>query len=60
LPEKQALNFEAEARVLVDWLGKDKRFCRRDDSAEVNVQGRLFELIPKVTDSKLLAQMQEV
>ena len=57
--EKRTANFEVEARVLVDWLMKGKRFYHSENGLEVNVQGRLFELILKVQDTKLLTQMKE-
>ena len=51
-------NFETEARVLVDWLGKGKRFYRGEDGCEVNIQGRLFSLLGKVQDAALKSDME--
>jgi hypothetical protein len=59
LPEVQTANFEVEAPVLVDWISKDKRFTGGEKGEEVNVQGRLFLLIPKVHDVELLTQIQK-
>lgn len=58
-PEKHLVNFETEARVLVDWLSKGKRFYRDKGDVEINVQGRLFELLGKVQDTTLLSEMKE-
>lgn len=52
-PERMVLGLEVEARVLVDWLGKGKRFYRGEDGCEVNIQGRLFSLLGKVHDAAL-------
>ncbi len=52
-PERDVAGFEAEARVLLDWLGKGKRFYRGEGNVEVNVAGRLVLLLTKVRDSEL-------
>lgn len=49
-PELGLAGFEAEARVLADWLGKGKRFYRGADGGEVNIAGRLVWLLSKVRD----------
>jgi hypothetical protein len=59
-PDERLGDFEVEARVLADWLGKGKRFYRLEDGVEVNVQGRLFGLLSKVRDAGLKAQMEKV
>jgi hypothetical protein len=46
--ERRVEGFEAEARVLVDWLGKGKLFYRGADGEELNVSGRLLWLLPRV------------
>ena len=51
--EKKALDFEVEARVLTDWLSKGKLFYRSQDGEEINIQGRLLGLLPKVNDATL-------
>ena len=53
------LDFEVEARVLVDWLGKGKRFYRGEDGCEVNIQGRLFSLLGKVHDVALKSDVEK-
>jgi hypothetical protein len=58
-PERGASGFEAEARVLVDWLGKGKRFYRGDAGEEVNIAGRLVWLLSRVRDSELIAEMEK-
>jgi hypothetical protein len=56
--EKDVLDFEVEARVLVDWLCKGKCFFRDQDGEEVNVQGRLMSLLPRVHDSVLKGEIE--
>ena len=38
-PEMSVEGFEAEARVLVDWLSKGKRFYRSESGTDVNIAG---------------------
>jgi hypothetical protein len=52
-PEKATANFEAEARILVDWLEKGKHFYRTENGEEINIQGRLLWLLPKIQDTTL-------
>ena len=59
-PQKDTGAFETEARVLVDWLGKGKRFYRGEGGEEVNISGRLIWLLSKVHDAGLRLQMEEV
>jgi hypothetical protein len=40
-PDRGTGGFEVEARVLVNWLGKGRRFYRGEGGVEVNVSGRL-------------------
>ena len=58
-PECGVGGFEAEARVLVDWLGKGKRFYRGEGGEEVNVAGRLVWLLLRVRDAGLIAEMEK-
>jgi len=58
-PEMSVEGFEAEARVLVDWLSKGKRFYRSENGTEVNISGRLVDLLLKVHDSKLRVEMED-
>jgi len=58
-PEGNIEGFEVEARVLVDWLRKGKRFYRGEGGVEVNIAGRLVGLLLKVHDSKLRGAMEE-
>ena len=58
-PEKRAVNFEVEARVFVDWLGKGKFFYRGEDGGEVNIQGRLLWLLPRVQDAALKRDIED-
>jgi hypothetical protein len=57
-PELGAAGFEAEARVLVDWLGKGKRFYRGEKGEEVNIAGRLVWLLSHVHDSELIETIE--
>lgn len=58
-PEKTVEGFEVEARVLVDWLRKGKRFYRGEGGVEVNIAGRLVGLLLKVHNSELRGEMEE-
>jgi hypothetical protein len=58
-PELNIEGFEVEARVLVDWLRKGKRFYRSENGVEVNIAGRLVELLLKVRNSELRGQMED-
>jgi hypothetical protein len=57
-PDVGVAGFEAEARVLVDWLGKGKRFYRAAGGEEVNVAGRLVWLLSRVRDPELIALVE--
>jgi hypothetical protein len=58
-PDRGTEGFEAEVRVLVDWLGKGRRFYRGEGGVEVNISGRLVWLLPKVRDAKLRGELEE-
>jgi hypothetical protein len=58
-PERGVEGFESEARVLVDWLRKGKRFYRGEGGAEVNIAGRLVWLLTRVHDVTLRGEMEE-
>lgn len=57
--ECQVLDFEVEARVLVDWLSKGKLFYRSQEGEEVNIQGRLLWLLPKINDAAVKKDMED-
>ena len=57
--ERAVEGFEAEARVLVDWLRKGKRFYRGEGGEEVNISGRLVWLLPRVRGAGLRGEMEE-
>jgi hypothetical protein len=59
-PDRKILDSEAEARVLADWLDKGKHFYRTDNGEEVNIQGRLLWLLPKINDSALKKDVEDV
>ncbi len=58
-PERNIEGFEVEARVLVDWLRKGRRFYRGEGGVEVNIAGRLVGLLLKVRDSELRVEMED-
>ncbi len=58
-PKKEAGGFEAEARVLIDWLSKGKHFYRNPKGEEINICGRLIELLGKVSTPQLRLQIEE-
>ncbi len=58
-PESGVLGLESEARVLVDWLRKGKRFYRDDVGTELNIAGKLICLLPKVQDAALRAEIEQ-
>jgi hypothetical protein len=58
-PERGVGDFEAEARVLVDWLRKGRRFYRGEGGEEVNISGRLVWLLLRVRDVELRREMEE-
>jgi hypothetical protein len=57
-PDVGGAGFEAEARVLADWLGKGKRFYRGAGGEEVNVAGRLVWLLSRVRDPELIGLVE--
>ena len=57
-PQRQSEGFEAEARVLVDWLGKGKRFYRGEGGEEVNISGRLIWLLLRVRGADLRGEIE--
>ena len=57
--ERKVLDFEVEARVLADWLIKGKLFYRNQDGEEINIQGRLLWLLPKVHDNSLKKDIED-
>ena len=59
-PKRVTVDFDVEARVLVDWLSKGKRLYRDADGGEVNISGRLVWLLGKVLDANLRLRMEEV
>ncbi len=58
-PDCGVEGFEAEARVLVDWLRKGRRFYRGEGGVEVNIAGRLVWLLLRVRDVELRREMEE-
>jgi len=44
---------------LVDWLGKGKQFYRAEGGEEVNIEGQLLWLLPRVQDAALKGMIEE-
>jgi hypothetical protein len=59
-PDDWGAGFEAEARVLADWLGKGKRFYRGAGGEEVNVAGRLVWFLSRVRDAELIGLVERL
>jgi hypothetical protein len=57
-PDVGVGGFEAEARVLTDWLRKGRRFYRGEGGEEVNVAGRLVWLLTRVREVELRGKME--
>jgi len=57
-PDYKLEGLEAEARVLLDWLRKGKRFYRYVGKEEVNVVGRLVFLLTRVRDAGLRGDIE--
>lgn len=51
--EGSLASYETEARILIDWLNKDKYFYRSKDGEEVSIQGRLLWLLGKIKNPEL-------
>jgi hypothetical protein len=58
-PESGVGSCEVEARVLVDWSRKGRRFYRGENGEEVNIPGRLLWLLHKVHDVGFKAEMED-
>ena len=58
-PSVNVEGYEAEARVLVDWLEKGKRFYRGDGQTEVNISGQLLLLLPRIHSTELRGEIEE-
>jgi hypothetical protein len=50
---------EAEARVMLAWLKKDKYWVSLDRGEELSTRGRLLQLLPKVEDARLRVEIEE-
>jgi hypothetical protein len=50
---------EAEARVMLAWLEKDKYWVSLDREQEISTRGRLLQLLPKVENAQLRAEIEE-
>jgi hypothetical protein len=50
---------EAEARVMLVWLKKDKYWVNLGGKGETSTRGRLLELLPKIEDAQLREEIEE-
>jgi hypothetical protein len=50
---------EAEARVMLVWLKKDKYWVNLGGKEETSTRGRLLELLPKIEDAQLREEIEE-
>jgi len=51
--QQRQQDLEQEAKVLVDWLAKGKRFYRSPEGEELSIEGQLLKLIHQLDDSEL-------
>jgi hypothetical protein len=58
-PSAKTENMEAEARVMLAWLKKDKYWVNLGSGEETSTRGRLLELLPKVEDAELRKEIEE-
>jgi hypothetical protein len=54
------LDFDAQARVLVDWLEKYKYYFYGENEKDVSVQGQLLMLLPRINDNNLKNRIEAV
>ncbi len=59
-PDQRLIDIEVEARVLSDWLEKGKRLYREKNGEEVNIQGQLLCLLPKLQDVTLKRAVEDI
>jgi hypothetical protein len=50
---------EAEARIMLVWLKKNKYWVSLGGKEETSTRGRLLELLPKIEDAKLREEIEE-
>lgn len=55
----KAEHVDAEARVLLVWLKKDKYWVNLGGKEETSTRGRLLELLPKIEDAQLREEIEE-
>ena len=58
-PTAKTENAEAQARVLLEWLKKDKYWVHLDSKEETSTLGLLLELLSKVEDAELREEIEE-
>ncbi len=52
-------SLEAEARIMLVWLKKNKYWVNLGGKGETSIKGRLLELLPKIEDVKLREEIEE-
>ncbi len=50
---------EARVRVLLDWLRKGQYWFYGEGEEEVSIQGQLYEMMGRISDPKLLGEVEE-
>ena len=50
---------EAEARIMLVWLKKNKYWVSLSGKEETSTRGRLLELLPKIEDAPLREEIEE-
>jgi hypothetical protein len=55
----KAESVEAEARIMLVWLKKNKYWVNLGGKEETSTRGRLLELLPKIEDAKLREEIEE-
>jgi hypothetical protein len=58
-PERRVLDFELRQRFFGWLVGKGKQFYRAEGGEEVNIEGQLLRLLPRVQDAALKGMIEE-
>lgn len=60
-PAPKTTDYEAEARILLDWRNKGEHWYTRgsEDEGEISIRGRLLTLLPLISSTELKAQIEK-
>jgi hypothetical protein len=50
---------EAEARIMLDWLKHGQYWFRINTKEEINISGRLLQLLPNIANADLKVEIEE-